>query len=280
MPGNNPGMLTTSDVLGADTIVFDLEDAVSLGEKDSARALVKEALQFLRFTHSEVSVRINPFDSPYWQDDLKYIIEAMPDSIVIPKASVESVKAIEMEMTRLKALYGIEKEIRFILIIETAMGLVDIRNITESSPLIDGLILGAEDLSSDLGIKRTKTNKEIEYARFVLATTAKAFRIDAIDTPYTDIDDFEGLIKDTAFAKSIGFTGRLAINPRQVETLHEVFSPTAEDIEESLAILAEAEDAKEKGFGVFSYKGKMVDLPVIKRAETTIASARKWGLVK
>ena len=280
MPGNNPGMLTTSDVLGADTIVFDLEDAVSLGEKDSARALVKEALQFLRFTHSEVSVRINPFDSPYWQDDLKYIIEAMPDSIVIPKASVESVKAIEMEMTRLKALYGIEKEIRFILIIETAMGLVDIRNITESSPLIDGLILGAEDLSSDLGIKRTKSNKEIEYARFVLATTAKAFRIDAIDTPYTDIDDFEGLIKDTAFAKSIGFTGRLAINPRQVETLHEVFSPTAEDIEESLAILAEAEDAKEKGFGVFSYKGKMVDLPVIKRAETTIASARKWGLVK
>lgn len=280
MPGNNPGMLTTSDVLGADTIVFDLEDAVSLGEKDSARALVKEALQFLHFTHSEVSVRINPFDSPYWQDDLKYIIEAMPDSIVIPKASVESVKAIEMEMTRLKALYGIEKEIRFILIIETAMGLVDIRNITESSPLIDGLILGAEDLSSDLGIKRTKTNKEIEYARFVLATTAKAFRIDAIDTPYTDIDDFEGLIKDTAFAKSIGFTGRLAINPRQVETLHEVFSPTAEDIEESLAILAEAEDAKEKGFGVFSYKGKMVDLPVIKRAETTIASAKKWGLVK
>lgn len=280
MPGNNPGMLTTSDVLGADTIVFDLEDAVSLGEKDSARALVKEALQFLRFKHSEVSVRINPFDSPYWQDDLKYIIEASPDSIVIPKASVESVKAIELEMNRLKALYGIEKEIRFILIIETAMGLVDIRNITESSSLIDGLILGAEDLSSDLGIKRTKTNKEIEYARFVLATTAKAYRIDAIDTPYTDIDDFEGLIKDTSFAKSIGFTGRLAINPRQVETLHEVFSPTREDIDESLAILTAAEDAKEKGFGVFSYKGKMVDLPVIKRAETTMASAKKWGLIK
>lgn len=273
-------MLTTSDVLGADTIVFDLEDAVSLGEKDSARALVREALQFLHFKHSEVSVRINPFDSPYWQDDLKYIIEAAPDSIVIPKASVESVKAIEMEMNRLKVLYGIEKEIRFILIIETAMGLVDIRNITEASALTDGLILGAEDLSSDLGIKRTKTSKEIEYARFVLATTAKAYRIDAIDTPYTDIDDFEGLIVDTAFAKSIGFTGRLAINPRQVETLHEVFSPTAQDIEESLAILAEAKDAKDKGFGVFSYKGKMVDLPVIKRAETTIASAKKWGLVK
>ena len=273
-------MLTTSDVLGADTIVFDLEDAVSLGEKDSARALVKEALQFLRFTHSEVSVRINPFDSPYWQEDLKYIIEASPDSIVIPKASVESVKAIEMEMNRLKALFGIEKEVRFILIIETAMGLVDIRNIIEASALTDGLILGAEDLSSDLGIKRTKTNKEIEYARFVLATTAKAYRIDAIDTPYTDIDDFEGLTLDTAFTKSIGFTGRLAINPRQVETLHEVFSPTKVDIEESLAILAEAKNAEEKGFGVFSYKGKMVDLPVIKRAETTIASAKKWGLIK
>jgi len=280
MPGNNPGMLTTADVLGADTIVFDLEDAVSLNEKDSARTLVKEALSFLRFTHSEVSVRINPFDSPYWQDDLKFIVAAKPDSIVIPKASVESVRAMEAEMNRLKGLYGIDKDIRFILIIETAMGLVDIKNIVESSHLIDGLILGAEDLSSDLGIRRSKSNKEIEYARYVIATTARAFRIDAIDTPYTDIDDFEGLARDTAFAKSLGFCGRLAINPRQVETLHEVFSPAKEDINEALAILQEADEASKMGLGVFSYKGKMVDLPVIKRAENTIASAKRWGLIR
>lgn len=280
MPGNNPGMLTTADVLGADTIVFDLEDAVSLNEKDSARTLVKEALSFLRFNHSEVSVRINPFDSPFWQDDLAFIVPAMPDSIVIPKASVESVKAIEAEMDRLKKLYVIEKDIKFILIIETAMGLVDVKNIVESSSLIDGVILGAEDLSSDMGIRRSKSNKEIEYARYVIATIARAYRIDAIDTPYTDIDDFEGLARDTAFAKSLGFSGRLAINPRQVETLHEVFSPVKEDIEEALAILQEADEAKKRGLGVFSYKGKMVDLPVIKRAENTIMSAKRWRLIR
>ena len=280
MPGNNPGMLTSGDVLGADTVILDLEDAVSLDEKDAARILVREALDFLRFTHSEVAVRVNPLDSPYWLQDLETVIPSLPDAIVIPKASVESVTTMSEVIERIKSENGLVKDISLLLIIETAMGLVDIRNIAESSPQIKALLLGAEDLSSDLGIKRTKGNKEIEYARFVVATTAKAFRMDAIDTPYTDIDDVEGLAADTAFAKSIGFTGRLAINPRQVETILEVFSPTEDEIEEAQAILSEAAEAKARGLGVFSYRGKMVDLPVIKRAENLMESARKWGLVK
>lgn len=273
-------MLTSSDVLGADTLVFDLEDAVSINEKDAARILVKEALGFLRFQDAEVTVRINPYDSPYCMEDLSCIVPAGPHGLVIPKASVESVQAIEQEVERLEAIYGIEEKLQFILIIETAMGLFDLRNILEASRRITGLILGAEDFSSDMGIRRTKESKEIEYARFAIATAARAMRIDAIDTPYTDIDDFEGLKNDTAFAKSIGFSGRLAINPRQIETLHEVFSPSAAEIEEAMNILIEAEEAEKRGLGVFSYKGKMVDMPVIRRAENIMDSARKWGLVK
>lgn len=280
MPGNNPGMLINADILGADTVVFDLEDAVALDEKDAARTLVRNALNTLKFKYSEISVRINPIDSPYWEKDLEYIIPALPDSIVIPKASTEAVPMVEERIEDLRKEHGIEKEITTILLIESANGIMDIQNICKSSKLFTGLILGAEDYSSDMGIERTKSSKEIEYARYVLATAARAFRVDGIDTPYTDVDDMEGLVEDTKFSKSIGLGGRLLINPRQVEYVHKVLSPTEEQIEEASNILEEAENAKKQGLGVFSYKGKMVDLPVIKRAESTIENATKWGLIK
>lgn len=278
MPGNNPGMLTSGDVLGADMVVMDLEDAVSLDEKDAARVLVREALGFLRFRHAEVGVRVNPLDSPFWLEDLEAIVPARPAALIIPKASVEAVQVMDRAVERIRQERGIEQEIRYLAIIETAMGLVEIRDIASCSPRIDGLILGAEDLTSDMGIKRTKSGKEIEYARFVVATTARAFRLDAIDTPFTDIEDVEGLLADTIFAKSIGFTGRLAINPRQVDPIQELFSPTAAEIEEADAILQAAARARSEGLGVFSHRGKMVDLPVIRRAESLMASAKKWGL--
>jgi len=273
-------MLTSADCLEADSIIFDLEDAVSLKEKDAARILVREALSFLPLEEVEVTVRVNPLDSPYWREDLESIIPAKPDGIVIPKASVESVKTMVKEIERLEETHETGKRTKLLLIIESAMGLIDLRNIIESSDRIEAILLGAEDLSSDMGIKRTKESKEIEYARYLVATAARAYGIDALDTPYTDIDDVEGLERDTKFAKSIGFGGRLAINPRQIVTIHEVFSPTQEEIEEAQIIISEAEEAEKKGLGVFSYKGKMVDLPVIKRAEQIVDSARKWGLVR
>lgn len=280
MPGNNPGMLTSSDILGADTLVFDLEDAVSLQEKDAARTLVREALFFLRFTDSEVTVRINPTDSPYWKEDLSQMVPARPQGIVIPKATASSVKLVEEEVVRLEHRYNLKEKLFFILIVESAWGLFDLQSTLKASDRIQGLILGGEDFTSDMGIKRTRDSHELLYARYQIATAARAYNLDAVDTPYTDIEDLEGLKEDTAFAKSIGFTGRLAINPRQVETLHEVFSPTALEIEEAESILLEAREAEKKGLGVFSYKGKMVDLPVIRRAERTMESARKWGLVR
>ncbi len=280
MPGNSPGMLISADVLGADTVVFDLEDAVAIGEKDAARHLVREALPFLPFQHTEAGVRINPLDSPFWINDLEAIVPAGPDSIIIPKASVESVRQIEREIDRICRQAGVEKAISLLVIIETAMGLMDIQSIASCSPRIDALILGAEDLAADLGVTRTKGGKEIEYARFVVATAARAFRMDAIDTPFTDIEDREGLEEDTRLARSIGFSGKLAINPRQVETILDIFSPSPAEIEEARAILQAAARAKEAGQGVFSHRGKMVDMPVIRRAENLLANARRWGLIR
>lgn len=280
MPGNNPGMLVSADILGADSIIYDLEDAVSLDEKDSARTLVRNALSFLKFTHSEIAVRINPIDSPYWEKDLEAIIPVLPDGIVIPKASVDAVHSVEQKINEIKKAHNITKNFSFLMLVESARGIMDVNSIAKASSLIQGLLLGGEDYSVDMGIQRTRLSKELEYARFSLTTAAHAYGLDSLDTPFTDVEDFEGLRLDTAFSKSIGFSGRLVINPRQVEEIHKIFSPSSAEIERAEAILQAAEEAKQKGLGVFSFKGKMVDLPVIKRAQALYDSAKNWGLIK
>lgn len=280
MPGNNPGMLVSADILGADSIIYDLEDAVSLDEKDSARTLVRNALSFLKFTHSEITVRINPIDSPYWEKDLEAIIPVLPDGIVIPKASVDAVHSVEQKINEIKKTHNITKNFSFLMLVESARGIMDVNSIAKASSLIQGLLLGGEDYSVDMGIQRTRLSKELEYARFSLTTAAHAYGLDSLDTPFTDVEDFEGLRLDTAFSKSIGFSGRLVINPRQVEEIHKIFSPSSAEIERAEAILQAAEEAKQKGLGVFSFKGKMVDLPVIKRAQALYDSAKNWGLIK
>ena len=280
MPGNNPGMLVSADILGADSIIYDLEDAVSLEEKDSARTLVRNALSFLKFTHSEITVRINPIDSPYWEKDLEAIIPVLPDGIVIPKASVDAVHSVEQKINEIKKAHNITKNFSFLMLVESARGIMDVNSIAKASSLIQGLLLGGEDYLVDMGIQRTRLSKELEYARFSLTTAAHAYGLDSLDTPFTDVEDFEGLRLDTAFSKSIGFSGRLVINPRQVEEIHKIFSPSSAEIERAEAILQAAEEAKQKGLGVFSFKGKMVDLPVIKRAQALYDSAKNWGLIK
>ncbi len=280
MPGNNPGMLVSADILGADSIIYDLEDAVALDEKDSARNLVRNALSFLKFTHSEITVRINPIDSPYWEKDLEAIIPVLPDGIVIPKASVDAVHSVEQKINEIKKAHNITKNFSFLMLVESARGIMDVNSIAKASSLIQGLLLGGEDYSVDMGIQRTRLSKELEYARFSLTTAAHAYGLDSLDTPFTDVEDFEGLRLDTAFSKSIGFSGRLVINPRQVEEIHKIFSPSSAEIERAEAILQAAEEAKQKGLGVFSFKGKMVDLPVIKRAQALYDSAKNWGLIK
>ncbi len=282
MPGNNPGMLVSADQLGADAIIYDLEDAVSLEEKDSARELVKNALINLAFEHSFVTVRMNPIDSPYWQDDLDAILPAEPDGIVIPKASVEAVQTVEKYVNDFYDKQQVKEEdrtIRFLLLIEDAAGIINADKIAASTNRADALLLGGEDYSVSMGVERTDDSKELEYARFRLATCARAFHLDALDTPFTDINDEEGLKKDTAFSKQIGFNGRLVINPRQIPAIHRIFTPSQEKIEDAQIVLQAAEDARKNGKGVFSFRGKMVDKPVISRAENLVKAAKEWGLL-
>lgn len=279
IPGNNPGMLVSADLLEADAVIFDLEDAVALEEKDAARDLVRNALMTISFEHALVFVRINPTDSPYWAADLEAVLGALPDGLVIPKASAASVRAVEAAVDAYYREHEIDWALDFYLLVETASGIIDLERIATGSERIGGLILGGEDYTVSMGIGRTKDGYELSFARFKLATVARAHDLDAIDTPFTDIDDVEGLREDTRAVRSIGFNGKLIINPRQVPIVHELLSPEAGEIEHAQAVLAAAAEAEAHGEGVFSFRGKMVDKPVIDRARRVIRSAEEWGLL-
>ncbi len=260
MPGNNPGMLCSSSILGADAVIIDLEDAVSAGEKDAARILVREYLSNFDKSSTEVLVRINPTDTPYFYDDVEMLVNMEIDSIMLPKASVESVKEID------KLLSEKNSNLKVFALIETAMGVEDSLNILSASDRVIGVLLGAEDLTLDLGAERTKASEEIRYSRQKIVAVSKALDIQAIDTPFTDTDDMEGLKKDAEFAKAMGMTGKAAISPRHVMTINDVFSPTDKEVEHAVRVCEGAIDAKEKGLGAWSLDGKMVDAPIIKRA--------------
>lgn len=279
MPGNNPGMLVSADILDADAIIYDLEDAVSLDQKDAARDLVSNALEKLEYNNSLVTVRINPTDSPFWKEDINKILKNNLDAIVIPKASVESINMVETYVENICKEKNIVNKFRYFALLESAASVLNAKDIAESSNKIDGLLLGGEDYSVDMGVERSSKSTELLYARYVIATVAKAKGINAIDTPYTDIDNIEGLVEDTNFVKSIGFNGRLIVGPRQVTKVNELFSPKEEEIENAQAILQLEKKAEEEGLGVFSFKGKMVDKPVITRAKNMIKAAEEWGLI-
>lgn len=263
IPGDNPGMIQNAGVFGADSIVFDLEDAVSITEKDSARILVKNALKEINYYNSETIVRINSIDSKYGKEDIQSIIKSNPMGLMIPKASVENIKKISNLIE--------SQDINIIPIIEGAKSLENITNIINVSNKICAVLFGAEDFTADMGIKRTKKGNEIFYARNRIATVCKAYDIDAIDTPYTDINDEEGLKIDTRIGKSVGMTGKAAINPRQIDTINEVYAPTNTEIEDAIRIIEIS--SKAIGKGVLSIDGKMIDAPIIARAKNILKIA-------
>src|SRR5690625_1258940 len=263
IPGNNPGMLQNSDILGADGLIIDLEDAVALSEKDAARTLVREYINSFE-TKTDIFIRINPLDSPYFYDDLEGIKDLDIEGIVLPKAGIQPMEKLD------EYLEENQLDFKIIALVETALGLELALDIVQRSDRVIGIFLGAEDLTLDLGAKRTKESKEIEYARSRIIAAAKAAGIQAIDTPFTDTDDMEGLKVDTLNAKDLGMTGKAVINPRHVEDVNELFSPTQEEVDYAIRVVEGVKVANEKGLGAFSIEGKMIDKPIILRALNTL----------
>ena len=280
LPGNNPNMLINGNCLGADAIIFDLEDAVAPGEKDGARILVRNTMRYLDFRGCETIVRINSIDTPYWQLDLDTVLPCQPNLILLPKTGCAAdVLTADAYMTALEERLGlVPNTVGLMPLIETAMGVENAFSIATSTKRVKALFLGAEDLTADLQCRRTKEGREIEYARTRLVVAARAAGVDVYDTPFTDVNDDEGIWVDAKLAKSLGFTGKASISPRHVEVINAVFSPTEKEIDYAYEVLDAIAQAKRQGKGAISLHGKMIDAPIVARAQRTIDMAKALGL--
>jgi len=242
VPGNNPAMVQNAGILGANSIIFDLEDAVSSEEKDAARILVRNALMNVDYGDCEKTVRINSIDHPGWKEDIREIIKGDLDCIVLPKA--EKVETIRMVGKALEETEGPGGDIGIIPLIETAEGVERVFDILCFSSRIKAVIFGAEDYTADIGAKRTKEGTEILYARCRIVNAAAAAGVEAIDTPFTDVDDIEGLKEDVLLAKNLGFKGKALISPRHCSTVKEIFIPTSQEIEYAIKVIRAIEEAE------------------------------------
>jgi citrate lyase subunit beta/citryl-CoA lyase len=280
LPGNNPNMLINGNCLGADAVIFDLEDAVAPAEKTAARVLVRNTMRYMDFGSCGRIVRINSVDTPYWQKDLDLIMPCKPDLILLPKtSSAWEAQEADRYMTALEEKLGFEPNtVGLMPLIETAMGVENSFAIATAAKRVKALFLGAEDLTADLRCKRTKEGREIEYARTRLVVAARAANIDVFDTPFTDVNDDEGIVVDAELAKALGFSGKASISPRHVEVINRVFSPTMAEIDYAYEVIEAIRIAKEQGKGAIALRGKMIDAPIVARAERTISMAVEMGL--
>lgn len=264
-------MLQKGPGLGADAVILDLEDSVAPEHKDAARILVTRAIETINFGISEVMVRINPVRHG-GLDDLKVVLQACPDSIVVPKCeSRDDVLAVEDAINTENP----EKSVAILPMIETAKGVLNAFEVASGSTMVDGITFGGEDFTQDIGATRTKEGKEIFWGRSLVVIAAKAAGVQALDTVFADIHDEEGLRRDTLEIKQMGFDGRAAVHPSQIEIINECFTPTEKEMQHAANVLHASEIARHEGSGVAVVKGKMIDKPIIERAEKLIRFAER-----
>lgn len=275
VPGSDWRKIEKAAGLGADCVCIDLEDGVAPDKKGEARQLATRALGELNFGRSERLVRINAVGSGLELEDLEAVLPAKPDGIVLPKAAdAEQVRLISETITAFEKKHGLDAfRIRLIAQIESAMGLVNIREIAGAGERLDALIFGSEDFASDVGAKRTSEGEEIFFARSAVVAHAAAFGLQAIDMLWVDFKDQAGLQRAAAQGARLGYSGMQVIHPDQIAPVQSAFTPSAAEMEAAQRIVDAYDQNVKEGRGVFALDGKMVDLPVVKAAQRVLARA-------
>lgn len=281
VPGNNPGMMADAHIYGPDSIMLDLEDSVTMAEKDAARLLVYQALKTVDYGNTEMVVRINPLNTPYGKKDIEAVVKAGVDVIRMPKTeTAEEVVEVEREIERVERELGYVGRTKIMAAIESTLGIVNAYAIATASPRMMGIALGAEDYCANLKAQRTPGGDELRLARETIVVAARAAGIDALDTVYSNLNDMETFRQEVEYIKTLGFDGKSIINPRQIEVINEVFAPKEKEITKARAIIAAIKEAEAKGSGVIALNGKMIDRPVVIRAQRTINLAIASGILK
>ncbi len=282
MPGDDPAKIEKGAALDVDAVVMDLEDGVALNRKDAARESLRQSLKSISFGRTERLIRVNPIvDSGLWRADIDATIEGRPDGYVVPKVEHgEQLLRLDEALNRVERKYGwMPGSINVLAIIESAIGVLNVREIAASTPRLSALIFGAEDLAGDIGAMRTPDGWEVFYARSAVVIHAKAYNLQAIDTPFVDIAaEDSNLIAATEQAHYMGYTGKLVIHPKHVAPVQQVFTPTPEQVERAKALIAAHNEHQAAGEGVFAYEGRMVDMPMVRAAQTILANARAAGM--
>jgi citrate lyase beta subunit len=279
MPGDDRRKIEKAATLGVDSICMDMEDGVAITRKVEARAVIAQAMKDLTFGSSERCIRINSFGSGFEKFDLAAAVATNPDAIVVPKietaAQVRSVSEyIEMYEHSSKMETGI---IRMLVIVETAQGIMNLKEIAAADKRLDALIFGAEDFAASVGATRTPEATEVLYARSAVVTACAANELQAIDMVYIDFHDVEGLRLEAQQGARLGFSGKQIIHPNQVDSVQEAFTPSEEAIAYAQRVVKTYAASQREGRGAFALDGKMIDMPLLKNAQNVLDRAKAAG---
>jgi citrate lyase subunit beta/citryl-CoA lyase len=278
LPGSEPKYFINAGLHEPDAVILDLEDSVHASEKDTARVLVRNTLRAVDFGVAERMVRINQL--PLGYQDLEEVVPERPDVILIPKVEhARDVLEVDRKISEIETREGMKQPILLMPILESALGIENAFAIATASDRVCALTIGLEDYTSDLGIVRTRTGEETQFARFRVVNAARAAGVQAIDSVFSDVADTVGLRKWGEQSRAMGFEGMGCIHPLQIRVIHEAYAPSQAEIEKALRIVAAFEEAKAQGLGVVSLGSKMIDPPVVERAAKLVERARKMGIV-
>jgi len=276
VPGNRESMIQKARLLPADVLVLDLEDSVPLEEKGRARELVRRSISGLALAGQKVFVRVNPIAGGLAEDDLKAVVCQGLDGISLPKVdSGEDIERVDALLNALERGKGLKPGyIKLIPWVETAKAILNAFEIASSSSRVAGIAFGAEDFTRDMEIVRSKVGDELLYPRSMVAIAAKAAGVAALDTPYTEFKDEQGLIEESKLARKLGFRGKFVIHPSQIEPVNQIFSPSPEEVAHARRVVEAFEAAKARGSAATSLDGMMIDTPIAERARRLLMLAQ------
>ncbi len=288
LPANNPALIRDVHIYKPDSVMFDLEDAIALSEKDSARILIHNMLKVLGEIYQELNietvVRINGLATDFWQQDLAAVVTAGVDMVRIPMTEQpEDVLAVAAEIEKIEQQCGREiGSTKIMVAIETALGVMNSFAIAKTTYQTDRLVamaISGEDFVTSMKTAKSITGEEMFTARSMVAMAARACDLEVLDSVYADINNDEGFIKEATLIKTMGFGGKSLVHPRQVELIHKVYSPTEQEIAKAQKIVRATKEALAKNLGVFTVDGKMVDGPIIDRAKRVLQLAVAANLI-
>lgn len=282
LPGSNPSMVKDAYIYEADSIMFDLEDAVALSEKDSARFLVFNALKTIDYGDKELVARINGLDSPHGKEDIEAMVRGGIHVIRLPKTETrQDILDVEAVIEEVEKRCGRPVgSTKMMAAIESPLGVINAYDIACASKRLIGIALGAEDYVTNLKTVRYANGMELLGARSQIVIAARAAGIYALDTVYSDVDNEQGFKDEVELIKQLGFDGKSVINPRQIKPVHDIYAPTEKEIKKAIDVKRAAKEADERGLGVISLNGKMIDKPIVDRAERVLQLAAAVGLYK